>query len=75
MRRDVILWNTLTQDSVDETFYLVNFQVSLETENELQLVAGSTVTTLNRLLKAVATRDYHIVNVNWLTRVLYLKKT
>ena len=74
MRSDVIRWNTLTQDSVDKEYYLVNFQVSLETENQLQLVKGSTVTTENRLRNAVATRGYQIVNINWLTKVLYLKK-
>ena len=75
MRRDVILWNTLTQDTVDETFYLVNFQVSLETENQLQWLEGATGTTYKRLVDAVAAHGYQIVNINWMTKVLYLKKT
>ena len=75
MRSDVILWNTLTQDSVDKEYYQVTFQVSLATENLMQWLDGATGTTYNRLLVAVAVRGYKIVNINWLTRVLYLKKT
>lgn len=75
MRSDVILWSTLTQDSVNEAFYLVNFQVSLETEDQLLKVKGSTVVIEKRLSNAVAIYGYKIVNINWMTRVLYLKKT
>ena len=75
MRSDVIRWNTLTQDSVDKEYYRVNFEVSLATENLMEWLDGATGTTHNRLSVAVSVRGYQLININWMTKVLYLKKT
>ena len=80
MSRDVIYWHRMEKHGniPDDPYCRVPFNMSRQTDTEMQIFQGGVAAVQERLQKAVETRGYQIVNIDWMRKELQLmqfKKT
>ncbi len=73
MSRDVIYWHRMEKTDIpDDPYCRVPFDMSRQTDAACKYLNGGVADTQDRLSKAVATRGYHIVNIDWMRKELQL---
>jgi hypothetical protein len=73
MSRDVIYWHRMEKTDIpDDPYCRVPFNMDRATEISMQIFNGGTAAVQERLQKAVSTRGYHIVNIDWMRKELQL---
>ena len=73
MSRDVIYWHRMEKTDIpDDPYCRVPFNLARGTEVSIEVINGYLPDVERRLQKAVASRGYHIVNIDWMRKELQL---